>query len=129
MKVRPNKSNVTPWKKQAAAKMRSNQSWPEKKLWERLRGSQLGFYFTRQKIILGYIADFYCSRAKLVVEVDGKQHLKKKNLAWDNERDQAMSKIGIKTIRFTAKEIANNLSAVVILIEIELRKRANPKIK
>lgn len=114
---------ATPWKKHLAAEMRCNMSWPEKKLWSKLRGKQLGVTFYTQKPILGYIADFWCPAAKLVVETDGKQHLKKKAVAWDKTRDEAMAKKGIKTMRFPAQAVFNNLPAVVALIQHEVDKR------
>lgn len=121
-KVRVSKK-PTPWKNLLASEMRSHMTWPEKKLWSKLRGKQLGVPFQTQKVILGYIADFWCPQAKLVVETDGKYHLKKTQQAWDNTRDAAMEKIGIKTMRFTAKEVFNNLPAVVAMIQAEVDKR------
>ena len=100
-----------------AAKMRRHKTWPEKKLWSRIRDNQLGVRFYAQKVILGrYIADFYCPKVNLVIETDGKQHLKKAAQEHDRERDAAMAKIGIKTVRFTAQEVANNITAVVAII-------------
>ena len=104
-----------------AARMRRNKSWPEKKLWSKIRDNQLGVRFHAQKVILGYIADFWCPG--LVIEIDGKQHLKKTAQEYDKERDAAMAKIGIKTVRFTAQEVSNNLPAVVALIRQEVQSR------
>lgn len=107
-----------------ASRMRRNKSWPEKKLWAKIKNKQLGVQFYAQKVTLGqYIADFYCPKAKLVIEVDGKQHLKASAQEYDKERDAAMAKIGIKTVRFTAQEIFNNLPAVIILIRAEINNR------
>jgi very-short-patch-repair endonuclease len=107
-----------------AAKMRRYKSWPEKKLWAKLRDNQLGVRFYAQKVILGYIADFHCPKARLVVEVDGKQHLKAVAVQYDKKRDAAMAKLGILTVRFTAQEIGNNLPAVVAMIRETLRRRS-----
>jgi len=117
------KTGVTPWKRRVAAYMSRHKSWPEKKLWAQLRDKQLGVTFYSQKVILGYIADFWCPSAKLIVETDGKQHLRKKAVIWDKQRDLAMAKIGIKTMRFTATEVFNNLPAVVALIQREVQLR------
>lgn len=100
--------------------MARHKSWPEKKLWSKLRNKQVGVNFYSQVPILGYIADFWCPKAKLVVETDGKQHLRKKAVAYDQDRDAAMAKIGIKTMRFSAKEVSNNLPGVVALIRAEV---------
>ena len=114
---------VTPWKRRRAAYMSRHKSWPEKMLWVKLRDKQLGVTFYSQKPILRYIADFWCPKAKLVVETDGKQHLRKKAIAYDVERDVAMARIGIKTMRFTASEVFSNLPAVVAMIRAEVSKR------
>lgn len=105
--------------------MRRNKSWPEKWLWSKLRDKQLGVAMYSQKVMFGYIADFWCPAAKLVIETDGKQHLLKKQMAWDKERDAVMAANGIKTMRFTASEVFTNLPAVVAMIrqEISLRIR------
>lgn len=60
-----------------AARMRRNKSWPEKKTLGQDQRRTTGVRFYAQKVILGsHIADFWCPKAKLVIEVDGKQHLK-----------------------------------------------------
>ncbi|MBC6941031.1 MAG: DUF559 domain-containing protein [Chloroflexi bacterium] len=46
----------------------------EKILWKELRASKLGVYFRRQQVIQGFIVDFYCHMAGLVIEVDGDVH-------------------------------------------------------
>jgi very-short-patch-repair endonuclease len=117
------RSKALPWKKKLAAKMARNKSWPEKKLWAKIKEKQLGVNIKAQSIILGYIADFYCPSKKLVIEVDGKQHQLPKAVLYDKQRDAAMAKVGIKTIRFTAQEIENNLPAVLVLIEKAIRDR------
>jgi len=116
-------TKATPWKKHLANEMRHNMSWPEKKLWSKLKGKQLGVTFYTQKPILGYIADFYCKKANLVVETDGKYHLQDKQVIWDLKRDAAMASKGIKTMRFTATEVFNSLPAVVAMIKMEVAKR------
>ena len=61
--------------KQLSRNLRSNMTDAEMLLWSRIRGKQLkGFQFYRQKIIGKYIADFYCPKASLVIEIDGGQH-------------------------------------------------------
>ena len=58
--------------------LRNNSTSEEILLWLRLKNSQLGFKFRRQHSIGGYIVDFYCPSKKLVIEIDGKEHSKKK---------------------------------------------------
>lgn len=107
------------WKRKLASRMRLHKTKPERVLWARLKGRQLGKNFYAQKIILGYIADFWCPAAKLVVEVDGPCHLSRK--AYDAHRDMVMkSRRGILTMRFTDQEVYNNLPAVVAMIAAKL---------
>ena len=62
-----------------------------------------------------YIADFYCSKAKLVIEVDGGYHLRIKDE--DANRDEVVKSLGLKTIRFTNEQVLNDLPKVLIIIE------------
>jgi len=117
------RSKAKPWKKRKAAKMSRNKTWPEKILWAKLKDKQLGVNIYGQKVILGYIADFWCPKAGLVIEVDGSQHLKPKQKAWDKRRDAVLRKKGIVTIRFTAQEVQNNRAAVVAMIKDKIRRR------
>lgn len=115
------KSATSSWKRKLAANMRIHKTKPERVLWSRLKNGQLGARFTSQKIILGFIADFYCAAAKLVIEVDGPCHSARR--AYDAQRDMIMKvKRGITTMRFSDKEVYNNLPAVVALISERLRK-------
>jgi len=95
---------------------------PERALWERLRRKQLGVRFHRQAIILGWIADFWCPKHKLVVEVDGSSH----ETRWmeDTHRDTALfSRRGIRTLRLPAKLIMKDPDRAIAMI-----KTAYPKI-
>ena len=86
----------------------------ERVLWNRLRRDQLGgFHFRRQQVISCYIADFYCHKAGLVVEVDGDTH---ENLSYDAARDRAFSNIGIRVLRFTNAQVVHEIDAVIQVI-------------
>lgn len=115
------RSKAQPWKRRAAYRMARNPTFPEKLLWSKLRDKKLGVRFHRQKIILGYIADFWCPRAGLVVEVDGPCHDARR--VYDATRDAAMKARGIETMRFPAAAVNNNLAAVVALIADRARRR------
>ena len=65
--------------------LRNNSTPQEILLWSKLKHSQVGFKFRRQHSIGGYIVDFYCPAKKLIIELDGKHHLKKENKL-DDER-------------------------------------------
>ncbi|OGI69562.1 hypothetical protein A3A09_00455 [Candidatus Nomurabacteria bacterium RIFCSPLOWO2_01_FULL_42_20] len=101
--------------------LRNNQTPQEKILWSRLRREQLGFKFRRQHSIGNYIADFYCSPKKLIIEIDGSQHFKEKNQQYDEKRSQYFNKLKIKVLRFTNTEINNNIEGVVLKIINTLR--------
>ena len=86
----------------------------EKLLWSKIRGKQLkGFQFYRQKIIGNYIADFYCSKSKLVIEVDGGQHYSAEGKEKDRMRDNYMKRAGITVLRFSDREVLKNLEEVL----------------
>ena len=76
----------------------------ERVLWTRLRGKQLlGLQFYRQKPIADYIVDFYSPKAKLVIEIDGSQHLEDKHTEKDRYRDERLHGLGLKVIRFNSR--------------------------
>jgi len=77
--------NKTEYKPRRQA-LRSNMTEPEKKLWQILRGEQMGVKFRRQHGIGHYIADFYCPELKLVIEVDGDSHESADAQAYDAVR-------------------------------------------
>ena len=86
----------------------------ENLLWSRIRRKQLkGLQFYRQKIIGSYIADFYCPKLKLVIEVDGGQHYSAEGKENDRMRDAYMQGAGITVIRFSDRDVLKNLEAVL----------------
>jgi len=104
-----------PWKKEKAREMRKNPTPSEKKLWDKIRGFQLGAKFRRQAIILGYIADFYCASKRVVVEIDGDYH---KNFRdYDSQRDKAFSSISIFTLRINADLVMNDIEKALSIIK------------
>ena len=84
----------------------------EKRLWERLRKNRVGSYhFRRHQIIAGFIVDFYCYKANLLVEVDGAVHLKNKEA--DLERDAILKAMGFRILRFWNDQVMGDTDAVV----------------
>ncbi len=100
------------------------QSTPaERKLWfEFLR--DLPEKFTRQKPLGSYVVDFYCSRLRLVVEVDGDSHFTADGEAQDAKRTAALAVLGLRVIRFTNAEVMHQFEAVCASIEQALAERA-----
>ena len=79
--------------------------------------------FQRQKAIGSFIADFYCHKAKLVIELDGSQHYSAQGLAYDAERSGILSKYGILVLRFSNSEIDQNFSEVCAMIDYRVQER------
>ena len=107
--------------KQSARNLRANMTDSEQVLWKRLRGKQLrSVQFYRQKSIGQFIVDFYAPRAKLVVEVDGSQHLDPKHAKEDESRTAALEQQGIRVVRFNNLQVLQELDAVVEAIYLAL---------
>lgn len=70
-----------------------------------------------------YIVDFYCSTAKLAVELDGGQHYEESALIRDEERTQWLKKNGILVLRFLNSDVKNNLSEVCAIIDTVVKER------
>jgi very-short-patch-repair endonuclease len=100
--------------------LRNNITPEELILWYRLKNKALGYKFRRQHSIGRFIADFYCYEKKLVIELDGSQHLD--NIEYDQERTNYFESLGIKVIRFWNEDVDKNLNGVLIKIEEELRR-------
>lgn len=116
-----NKFYQTPYKKAFATALRNNPTAAEERLWKYLQGGQRkNNRFVRQKVIYGWIADFYTNDSRVVIEVDGDTHDKEK----DRIRDKAMNKGGIYVLRFTNYDIFNNIDQVIIKIDKTLRLRS-----
>ena len=84
----------------------------ERLLWSRVRRKQLqGYQIYRQKIIGNYIVDFYFPKAKLVIEIDGGQHYDDKEIKKDNVRDDYMREQRLTVLRFSDREVFENLKS------------------
>ena len=102
-----------------AKTMRADATMAENLLWQAVRNRQLeGFKFKRQVPLDGYILDFVCFEARLIVEVDGSQHA-------DNTRDLVRDALfrgqGFRILRFWNDEVVQNLDAVCLAILVELK--------
>ncbi len=74
-----------------------------------LKNDQTWFRFNRQKPLDWFILDFYCSKLKLCIEIDGWYHLDKYQKDYDETRDEVLETYNIKVIRYTNQEVLNNL--------------------
>ena len=88
----------------------------ERKLWyDFLRTYPL--LFLRQKIIGGYIADFYCAKAGLIVEIDGSQHYQDGAAEYDAARTEYFGSLGLKVVRLSNIEVNKNFRGVCKYID------------
>ena len=109
---RKHNKNIVPFAKE----LRKNMTKEERRLWyDFLRNYPIRF--TRQKVLGKYIADFYCARAKLVIELDGSQHYEDVGLKNDEERTKYLENYGIKVIRFSNLDVLMNFEAVCTVID------------
>ena len=107
--------------KHYSRELRKSMTDAESLLWSKIRGRQLNSHqFYRQKIIANYIADFYCPKAKLVIELDGGQHYSSDGKEKDAARDAFMAGIGLRVLRFSDRDVFENLNGVLEKIWREL---------
>ena len=93
-------------------RLRQEMTPEERIVWERLRANRLhGLRFRRQQVIDGFIADFYCHAAAVVVEIDGPIH--ERQADYDEGRDRIFRDRGFAVLRFTNTEIRADVGAVI----------------
>lgn len=103
-----------------ARDLRRSMSPIEQRLWRGLRGAQLGATFRRQHPAGGYVLDFYCSKAKLAVELDGDEHASRTGR--DAMRTRFLNGRGIHVVRFSNRDVCSNLDGVREMIALELER-------
>lgn len=72
--------------------------------------------FSRQKPLAGYITDFHCAKAKLVIELDGSQHFEEQHRLNDAERTRVLEALGLEVLRFDNRQVLLELDGVVEVI-------------
>jgi very-short-patch-repair endonuclease len=85
----------------------------EARLWYFLKAAKLGVKFRRQAAIGPYIADFVCFSHKLIIELDGPQHLTPESLKYDGQRTNWLASQGFHIIRFRNQELDDNIHGAV----------------
>lgn len=114
----PYRHNLIP----RAKELRKDATRQENHLWyDFLRSYPIRFQ--RQKTIHSFIVDFYCHKAKLVIELDGSQHYQEQGLAYDRERDAVLSGLGLQVLRFSNRQIDREFSAVCAAIHTAVQTR------
>ncbi len=108
-----------------AKALRKNMTKEEKHLWyDFLREHPMKFY--RQKVIDNFIADFYCNKARLVIELDGSQHYEEEGLLKDKIRTEIISQRGLLVVRIPNNEIWKNFEGVCEYINLCVEEQMNP---
>ncbi|MCL4507291.1 MAG: DUF559 domain-containing protein [Chloroflexi bacterium] len=109
-------------KRSTARELRRNMTISEHMIWEAVRRNNIdGLHFRRQHVIVGFIVDFYCHAARLVVEIDGPIHEQQRD--HDAERSQIFQSLGLQVIRFTNDDVQYNLLEVLRKIRAVCRER------
>ena len=105
--------------KQLARNLRNNSTLSEIRLWKAISGKQmLGYDFHRQKPIDNYILDFFCHELMLGIELDGFTHIYFDEVANDDMiKERRMNELGIKIIRFSDREVLNDIANVLRVVE------------
>ena len=100
--------------KEYSQQLRKNMTDAENALWLKIRGKQLkGHQFYRQKPLGNFIVDFYCPKGNLVIELDGGQHYSDEGKAKDNQRDNYLKNLGLRVLRFSDREVFENMRGVL----------------
>ena len=102
--------------------LRKNMTEFEKHLWyDFLKRYKIKFY--KQRIIDNFIADFYCPKAKLIIELDGEQHHSERKSEYDKYRTEILNKYNIEVLRFDNSEIKDNFKTVCEMIDKAVKNR------
>ena len=96
-----------------AQALRAKMTEAEEILWNTIKINEWHLKFRRQHPISNYIADFYCHKIKLVIELDGGYHENKEVKMYDEKRENDIGEFGIKILRFRNEEIINNIESVL----------------
>jgi very-short-patch-repair endonuclease len=120
----PNRSN--PKTMNRAGELRRNLTPAEQRLWAILRNQQIdGVRFRRQHAIGNFIVDFCAPRQKLVIELDGSQHLEQEE--YDTERTAFLQSQGYRVLRFWNMDVMKDLRGVITAIQNTLTEEAGPR--
>ena len=105
-----------------ARELRKNATRQEKHLWYDYL-CEYPVRFQRQKTIDGFIVDFYCHKARLIIEIDGSQHYSEEGMAYDKDRTAILSRYNLTVQRFSNNDIDKNFEGVCILIDKIVKER------
>jgi len=95
----------------------------EHRLWREIRRDRFGVRFYRQRVFGEYIVDFYCPKAKLIIEIDGSQHFEPAYKAKDQNRDLDLLSQGLRVIRFDNLQVLTRMESVLEVIYTVIKAR------
>lgn len=104
-----------------ARDLRRNMTKEERKLWY-LFWREYPVRIYRQKVLNRFIVDFYCAKAKLVIELDGSQHYEPEQAARDRERTEYLAGLGLRVIRIPNYDVNERFSSVCAYIDHEIKR-------
>ena len=105
-----------------AKEPRHNMTKQEKHLWYDFL-CKYPVRFQRQKAIDNFIVDFYCHKAKLIVELDGSQHYSEEGMEYDSSRSDILAQYALKVIRFANTDVDKNFANVCVAIDEKVKQR------
>ncbi|HEY5772499.1 MAG TPA: endonuclease domain-containing protein [Chitinophagaceae bacterium] len=105
-----------------ARELRSKLTLAEEIFWLRLKEQFPKYKFRRQHPISIYIADFYCHKLKLVIEIDGSIHHSEEARLNDKRRQQDLEDLNLTVIRFTNSQVKNEIESVIEMISSTIKK-------
>lgn len=114
----PYKSELIPF----AKKLRADMTPQERRLWYCFL-REYPIRFQRQKAIKSFIADFYCHKARLIVEIDGSQHYTEEGIAYDRERTDILKEFNLEVIRFSNSDIDDNFEGVCRMVDNQISQK------
>src|SRR4051812_8159564 len=116
--VKSSRFNLTKFKTARARRLRRDSTNVEMRLWQRLRNRQLGVDFRRQHPAGSFILDFYCSRLRLAIELDGGQHAQM--IGQDERRSTWLTQHGVIVLRFWNSDVVENMLGVLEAIAAKI---------
>lgn len=104
--------------------LRNNMTKEERHLWYDFLKTY-PVQFNRQKVVGEYIVDFYCDKAKLIIEIDGLQHYEDDKIKYDKKRTSYLNNLGLQVMRFTNIDITGNFNSVCEAINMVVKERTD----
>lgn len=124
------KIHYNPKLKELSRQLRNNSTLSEVLLWDELKAKKMyGYQFMRQKPILNYIVDFFCSKLNLVIEIDGDSHSHDEASTADQNRQKEIEELGIHFLRFDDLDVKHNIHNVLRTIQsfiLDFEEKDNP---